>query len=122
MALSWPSWIGVVAEDLERQRAFYRDALGFQETGSGDGWVHLEVPGGGLFELIERDTLPQYDDKRYQVGFTVPDIRAARAELLQRGVEPISDIEGEEAGSSNLWCYFRDAEANVFEITQWLTR
>ncbi|MGH2692854.1 MAG: VOC family protein [Actinomycetota bacterium] len=120
MTMSWPTWIGVVVDDLETQRRFYRDKLGFEEQGSSEGWVHLEVPGGGLFELIRRDPSPQYDTKRYQIGFTVEDIREAREELIGRGVEPISDIEGEESGSSNLWCYFRDAEGNVFEVTQWL--
>jgi catechol 2,3-dioxygenase-like lactoylglutathione lyase family enzyme len=120
MELAWPTWIGVVADDLKRQRKFYRDTLGFRETGRSESWVHFEVPGGGLFELIERDPSPQYDARRYQVGFTVKDIRAAQEELVGRGAERISEIEGEESGSSNMWCYFRDAEANVFELTQWL--
>jgi catechol 2,3-dioxygenase-like lactoylglutathione lyase family enzyme len=119
MELGWPTWIGVVADDLDRQRRFYRDALGFRELGGSDDWVHLEVPGGGLFELIRRDPSPQYDAPRFQVGFTVDDIHAAREELVRGGVEPISEIDGEEAGSANLWCYFRDPEGNVFEITQW---
>jgi len=116
----WPTWIGVVVDDLEKQRRFYRDALGFRETGSSERWVHMEFPNGGLFELIQRDPSPQYEAKRYQVGFTVEDLQATREELIRRGVEPISEIEGQESGSSNLWCYFRDAEDNVFEITQWL--
>jgi catechol 2,3-dioxygenase-like lactoylglutathione lyase family enzyme len=121
MEVGWPTWIGVVVDDLEEQRSFYRDRLGFREIGGSEDWVHLEVPGGGLFELIRRDPSPQYDTRRFQVGFTVEDIHAARDELVRRGVEPISDIEGgEESGSSNMWCYFRDAEGNVFEITQWL--
>jgi predicted enzyme related to lactoylglutathione lyase len=75
-----------------------------------------------MFELIQRDALPQYDDKRYQVGFTVEDIHAARAELISRGAAPLTEIEPTEPGSHNLWCYFRDSEGNVFEITQWLDR
>ena len=119
MELGWPTWIGVVVEDIEEQRRFYRDTLGFRETAASEGWVHLEVPGGGLFELIRRDPSPQYESTRYQVGFTVADIRAARDELVRRGVTPLSEIEGDEAGSANLWCYFRDPEGNVFEVTQW---
>ena len=120
MELRWPTWIGVVADDLEKQRRFYRDVVGFAESGHGAGWVHLDVAGGGLFEIIQRDPSPQYDTPRVQVGFTVADIRAARDELIHRGVEPVSGIEGEYSGSTNLWCYFRDSERNVFEITQWL--
>jgi catechol 2,3-dioxygenase-like lactoylglutathione lyase family enzyme len=118
--LRWPTWIGVVADDLEQQRRFYRDTLGFRETGSSEGWVHLEIPGGGLFEVIQRDRSPQYDDKRFQVGFTVEDIRAAREELVHRGATPLTAIQPDEPGSRNLWCYFRDPEGNVFEITEWL--
>jgi catechol 2,3-dioxygenase-like lactoylglutathione lyase family enzyme len=121
MSLGWPTWIGVVVEDLERQRRFYRDTLGFREAAGSEGWVHFEIPGGGLFELIQREQAPQYDAKRYQVGFTVNDIYAARDQLIRQGVTPVSEIEGVESGSNNLWCYFRDPEGNVFEITQWLT-
>jgi catechol 2,3-dioxygenase-like lactoylglutathione lyase family enzyme len=118
--LKWPTWIGVVAEGLEQQRRFYRDTLGFRETESSGSWVEFEIPGGGLFEVIQRDPSPQYDTKRYQVGFTVADIQAAREELVRRGVTTLSEIEGVESETRNLWCYFRDPEGNVFEITEWL--
>lgn len=121
MELKWPTWIGVVAEDLEQQRRFYRDTLGFRELESSESSVLFEIPGGGgLFELIQQDPSPQYDTKRYQVGFTVADIHAAREDLVHRGVTTLSEIEGEESGSPNLWCYFRDPEGNVFEVTQWV--
>jgi catechol 2,3-dioxygenase-like lactoylglutathione lyase family enzyme len=120
LELRWPTWIGVVADDLERQRQFYRETLGLREAEHSAGWVHFEIPGGGMFELIQRDALPQYDEKRYQVGFTVADIHAAHAELIRRGAAPLTEIEPTEPGSHNLWCYFRDSEGNVFEITQWL--
>ena len=116
--LRWPTWIGVVCDDLEAQHRFYRDALGFREAGGSGDWIHLEVPGGGLFELIRRDPSPQYEARRYQVGFTVEDIRQARRELVERGVEVISEIEGGPP-NSNSWCYFRDPEGNIFELTQW---
>jgi 2,3-dihydroxy-p-cumate/2,3-dihydroxybenzoate 3,4-dioxygenase len=116
--LAWPTWIGVIVEDLAAQARFYRETLGLTQIGSGDGWVHFDVD-GKLFELIRRDPSPQYDRKRYQVGFTVDDVRAARAELVARGVEALTEVEG-EPGTRNLWCYFRDPEGNVFEVTQWL--
>jgi hypothetical protein len=51
----------------------------------------------------------------------VEDIEAARNHLLEVGAEQISDIEG-DSESRNRWCYFRDPEGNVFEITRWLDR
>lgn len=118
--LGWPTWIGVVADDLEAQRRFYRDTLGLAETAAGDGWVEFDLD-GRLFEVISRSELPQYEARRFQVGFTVDDIEAARTELIGRGIEPISEIEGGE-DTLNRWCYFRDPEGNVFEITEWRER
>jgi hypothetical protein len=70
--------------------------------------------------VIQRDPSPQYETKRYQVGFTVADIHAARKELVRRGVTTLSEIEGGDSETQNLWCYFRDPEGNVFEITEWI--
>jgi catechol-2,3-dioxygenase len=121
-SLGWPTWIGVVAENLDVQRRFYRDTLGLTETSSGPGWVHFDL-GGNLFELVQRDQTPQYDAPRYQVGFRVEDIESAREGLVRRGVEPLTGIEPDGAADSpNRWAYFRDPEGNVFEITQWSRR
>ena len=114
--LGWPAWIGVVAEDLDAQAAFYRDVLGFRQTAAGEDYVQFEFE-GRTFEILARSGLPQYDARRVQVGFEVDDIERARAELIAAGVEPISGIEG-EASDVNRWAYFRDPEGNVFEITE----
>jgi catechol 2,3-dioxygenase-like lactoylglutathione lyase family enzyme len=113
--LRWPSWVGVVAGDLAGQRRFYRDVLGLREVEAGDGWIGFDLD-GNWFELLAVSERPQYERPRYQVGFEVEDIETARAELIRRGVKPISEIEGSEATSR--WAYFRDPEGNVFEITQ----
>ena len=115
--LHWPTWMGVVADDLEAQKRFYRDVLGLREVEAGDGWVEFDLD-GHLFEVIQRSELPQYDAHRYQVGFTVSDIERAREALIAAGISAISDIEGGE-DTFNRWCYFRDPEGNVFELTQW---
>ena len=71
----WPAWIGVVADDLEGQRRFYREVMGFHEDEVGDGWVQFDMGDGRLFELLARDpSVAQYAERRYQVGFTVADI------------------------------------------------
>ena len=115
--IHWPTWLGVVADDLEAQTRFYRDVLGFAQGEAGDGWVQFDVD-GHLFEVIARSDQPQYEARRYQVGFTVSDIEAAREALTAAGVVAISEIEGGD-DTDNRWCYFRDPEGNVFEITEW---
>jgi catechol-2,3-dioxygenase len=115
--VGWPTWLGIVVDDLTAMSAFYRDALGFRQIEQGDDWVHFDVD-GHLLELIRRSSLPEYDQRRYQVGYTVDDIDRVRESLVSAGVQAISDIEGGD-DTANRWCYFRDPEGNVFEITEW---
>jgi catechol 2,3-dioxygenase-like lactoylglutathione lyase family enzyme len=107
----------VVAEDLDAQRRFYRDVLGMAELAVGHGWVHFDFGEAGVLELVQRTGEPQYDQARYQVGYAVADLESARDELAARGVQQVSDIEG-DAAAGGRWCYFRDAEGNVFEIKE----
>jgi catechol 2,3-dioxygenase-like lactoylglutathione lyase family enzyme len=113
----WPNWLGLVTDDLEGQRRFYRDVLALEEAEAGDDWVQFDLGEGRLFELLRRTDDPQYERVRYQPGFAVEDIERARDRLLGLGAQPVSDVEGgPESGGA--WCYFRDPEGNVFEISQ----
>lgn len=116
-ALTWPNWIGLVTEDLERQRAFYRDVLRLPELDAGDNWMQFDMGFPNVLELIRRSDEPQYNRRRFQPGFAVADLQAARNDLISRGAVPITEIEGGPE-SQGYWCYFRDPEGNVFEISQ----
>jgi len=117
VTLGWPCWIGVVADDLDRQRRFYRDVLGFPQIAEGADWVHFDLGQSRLLEIVRRSGQPQYDQARYQVGYAVDDIEEARGQLIALGVQPVSDLEGSPADSGR-WCYFRDPEGNVFELKE----
>lgn len=112
----WPTWIGVVVDDLEAQRTFWGEMLGVPEDHAGPGFAHFIMPTGEIFEVIERSEIPEYNGRRFQVGFEVADIHATRAELIQRGITPISEVMGDD--SPDPWAYFLDPEGNVFEIKQ----
>jgi predicted enzyme related to lactoylglutathione lyase len=109
----------VVVDDLEEGRRFWGDLLCVAEAGSGPDYVEFDLGDGRTFEVLERSEAPEYDRPRFQVGFTVEDIEAAREELLRRGVEPITEIV---RGEVSAWAYFRDPEGNVFEITERFSR
>jgi predicted enzyme related to lactoylglutathione lyase len=113
----WPNWLGLVVEDLEEQRRFYREILGLEELDAGEDWVQFDMGGPNLFELLRRSDQPEYDRCRFQPGFAVDDIEAARERLLARGVEAVTETEG-GVDSGGYWCYFRDPEGNVFEVSQ----
>lgn len=114
--LAWPIWIGVVVDDFEIQRRFYRDTLGLVETAASEGWAQFDV-GGNLFELMPRGSIAPFHTRSYQVSFAVEDIEGARIELIEAGVTPLGEIEG-GPDQPYRWCYFRDLEGNVFGITQ----
>jgi predicted enzyme related to lactoylglutathione lyase len=113
--IGWPNWIGIVVDDLEQQRRFWGDLLGLPEAAAGSDYVQFDMGGGGVFELLQRSDLPQYDRRRFQVGFAVDNIKQAHELLRQKGVTPITEII---EGGESLWAYFVDPEGNVFEITQ----
>jgi predicted enzyme related to lactoylglutathione lyase len=117
MNLGWPCWVGVVAEDLDAQHRFYRDVLGLSEVAAGPGWVQFGFGDAGVLELVKRSAEPQYDQPRYQIGYTVADLASAREELVSRGVQQVTEIEG-DAATGGRWCYFRDTEGNIFEIKE----
>jgi predicted enzyme related to lactoylglutathione lyase len=117
LELKWPNWIGVVVEDLEAQRLFYRDVMGFKELEAGLDWVQFDLGWPNLFELVRRSHEPQYDRVRYQIGYSVEDIHTARENLIARGVTAITEIEGGPE-SGGYWSYLRDPEGNVFEISK----
>jgi catechol 2,3-dioxygenase-like lactoylglutathione lyase family enzyme len=117
MKLGWPCWIGAVVEDLDAQRRFYRDVLGFAEIAVGPSWVHFDLGGGNLFELVRRNADAEYDRARYQVAFAVDDIESARNELAAAGVQPVTAVQG-NSQKGRRWCYFRDPEGNLFALKE----
>ncbi len=117
--LRWPVWIGIVCDDLASQRQFYRDVLGLKELKSGKDFVWFDFD-GNLLELLAKSPLPQYDRRRVSFAFEVDDIRSMRAELINRGVEAVTEIEGGPQ-SRQYWAYFKDAEGNLFELVERLS-
>jgi hypothetical protein len=49
------------------------------------------------------------------LAFQVEDVRAARKELESRGVEFVTDVEGNEAEA---WTYFRGPGRYLYELWQ----
>lgn len=114
----WPNWLGLVVEDLGAERRFYRDVLALEEVDSGDDWVQFDLGEQRIFELLRRDPdQVQYERPRFQPGFGVDDIERARERLLALGADQLTEVEGgpEHGG---YWCYFRDPEGHVFELSQ----
>jgi len=79
--------------------------------------VHFDMGFPNILELLQRSDEPEYDRTRYQVGYATDDIHAAHDALVARGAEAVTEIDGGE-DAQGYWCYFRDAEGNIFELSQ----
>lgn len=119
------------AQDLDRARAFYADRLGLHPVESRDGALRYAC-GGDSFALFHSTGRPS--GTHTQMGFYVPDIDVAVAELRERGLvfdeqtidglptrDGIVDIPGQypstgAVGERAIW--FHDSEGNLLGLGQ----
>jgi catechol 2,3-dioxygenase-like lactoylglutathione lyase family enzyme len=118
------------AQDLERARAWYADKLGLEPVEERPGGLRYVVDGCEFALFVSAG---QSSGSFTQMGFEVADLRAAVAELKQRGVvfeeyeqaplatvDGIATIEGNylSKGKGELAAWFRDSEGNMLGIGQ----
>ncbi|GIE97000.1 VOC family protein [Paractinoplanes rishiriensis] len=92
--MNWTLEVVVVpVADIDRAKAFYADKLGFavdHDTVINDDIriVQLTPPGSGCSIVIGKGAVPDMAPGSLKgLQLVVPDIEAARAELLERGLE-----------------------------------
>jgi catechol 2,3-dioxygenase-like lactoylglutathione lyase family enzyme len=104
--MKWTLEVVVVpVSDVDRAKAFYAEQLGFsvdydtgdpqrREVSEGKRIVQLTPPGSGCSIVIGEGVVPDMPPAGSLKGLqlVVSDIRAARAQLAQRGVE-VSEIQ-----------------------------
>jgi catechol 2,3-dioxygenase-like lactoylglutathione lyase family enzyme len=93
--VKWTLEVVVVpVADVDRAKAFYAERLGFRvdhDTVVGPGMriVQLTPPGSGCSVVIGEGLVPDMAPGSLKgLQLVVPDIHAARAELLARGLDP----------------------------------
>ena len=116
MSISGYSWVGIRTDDFEATTRFFEEKLGLTLTWrSGDAEVaHFQLPGGQLFEVFGPNDAGVHATNCPVVGFDVEDVRAARDELMQLGVEFVTEVEEGEAGAS--WVYFRGPDGQLYQL------
>ena len=91
--MNWTLEVVVVpVADVERAKTFYADKLGFDvdhDTRVGDDYhvVQLTPPGSGCSVVVGRGVVEMAPGSLKGLQLVVKDIRAARAQLVERGVE-----------------------------------
>ena len=97
--MKWTLEVVVVpVSDVDRAKAFYAEQLGFDvdhdtTVGEGRRIVQLTPPGSGCSIVVGEGIVPDMAPGSYKgLQLVVADLRAARAQLQDRGVE-VSEIQ-----------------------------
>ena len=109
--------VTVPVADVDRAKAFYTEQVGFtadhDHTVSDDlRFVQLTPPGSACSIAIGKGLTQMAPGSLQNVQMVVPDIDAARAELLGRGVE-VSDVHDLPGGR---FVFFSDPDGNGWVV------
>jgi catechol 2,3-dioxygenase-like lactoylglutathione lyase family enzyme len=92
--VNWTLEVVIVpVSDVDRAKAFYSEQLGFDvdhdtKIGEGNRIVQLTPPGSGCSIVVGEGVVPDMKPGSLKgLQLVVPDIHAARAELVERGVD-----------------------------------
>ncbi len=127
--------VPVPVTDVDRAKAFYADQLGFVvdfdlRVGGGTRFVQLTPPGSGCSIVLGTEAGRRMPPGSLQgLQLVVPDLRRARAELVEHGVD-VSEIQvlGENPRPvpdplDNVgFVFFSDPDGNGWAVQQISTR
>ena len=111
--------VAVPVSDVDRAKAFYSQQVGFnpdQDHTVSDGlrFVQLTPPGSACSIAIGSGITPAAPGSVHGLQLVVADINAARAELVDRGVE-VSDVQTFPWGA---FIFFKDPDGNAWSVQQ----
>jgi len=111
------------ATDLARARAFYAEKLGLTPAQDTPWALVYEVEDGTRFSVFPTPNAARAGHT--QMGFDVGDVRAAVAELKERGVvfeeydaPELKTIAGVAVLEGHTSAWFKDSEGNVIELLE----
>ena len=115
----------IVAEDVERSRAFYSDVLGGETVREGEpsivqlanSWIVINVGGGPTVDKpdVILETPPDPTRSSSFLNIRVADIQAVYEQWRSRGavfITPPKDL------GSEIRCYMRDPDGHLIEVGQ----
>jgi predicted enzyme related to lactoylglutathione lyase len=111
--------VQVPVSDVDRAKAFYTERVGFREDmdatpADGLRFVQMTPPGSGCSIAIGTGMTKMEPGCVQGLQLVVPDIDAARAELLERGVE-VGEVQDFDWGS---FVFFQDPDGNGWAVQQ----
>ncbi len=121
--MNWTLEVIVVpVSDVDRAKAFYQDQVGFRldhDTSPAEGMrvVQLTPPGSGCSIVFGKGIAEGEPGSLRGVQLVVPDLDAARAELVERGVG-VSEIKRFDDRDGGAFVYFSDPDGNAWAVQE----
>jgi catechol 2,3-dioxygenase-like lactoylglutathione lyase family enzyme len=111
--------VHVPVSDVDRAKAFYTEQIGFNadhdhQVNDELRFVQLTPPGSACSIAIGTGLTQMEPGSIEGLMMVVPDVQAARDELMQRGTE-VSEIDVQPWGS---FVYFSDPDGNAWVLQQ----
>ncbi len=111
--------VGIPVSDVDRAKAFYTDKVGFNadhdhKVSDEIRFVQLTPPGSACSIALGTGIVDAPPGSVQSMQLVVSDVRAARAELVERGVE-VSEVQEFPWGS---FVFFRDPDGNGWAVQQ----
>jgi predicted enzyme related to lactoylglutathione lyase len=111
--------VAIPVSDVDRAKAFYTEKAGFtadhdHRVSDEMRFVQLTPPGSACSIALGTGIMDTQPGSVQGMQMVVPDINAARAELVERGVE-VSDVQVFPWGS---FVFFSDPDGNGWAVQQ----
>jgi catechol 2,3-dioxygenase-like lactoylglutathione lyase family enzyme len=111
--------VAVPVSDVDRAKAFYTERVGFNadhdhRVSDSIRFVQLTPPGSACSIAIGNGLVETPPGSAQGLQLVVDDVEAARAELLERGVE-VGEVQDFPWGS---FVFFRDPDGNGWAVQQ----
>jgi catechol 2,3-dioxygenase-like lactoylglutathione lyase family enzyme len=111
--------VAVPVSDVDRAKAFYADQVGFvadhdHRVSDDMRFVQLTPPGSACSIAFGHGIVASVPGSVQGLQLVVPDVAAARGELVERGVE-VSEIQDFAWGS---FVFFSDPDGNGWAVQQ----
>jgi predicted enzyme related to lactoylglutathione lyase len=111
--------VQIPVSDVDRAKSFYTDKAGFNAdvdvtVGNGMRFVQLTPPGSPTSIALGTGLVDMRPGSVQGMQLVVSDIHAARAELVERGVE-VSEVQEFDWGS---FVFFSDPDGNGWAVQQ----
>ena len=111
--------VAIPVSDVDRAKSFYAEKVGFhadhdQQVGDGLRFLQLTPPGSACSIALGEGITDAAPGSVRGLQMVVADIHAARAELVERGVE-VSEVQVFPWGS---FVFFSDPDGNGWAVQQ----